>query len=469
MPEKYQIKTYPVPPRRPRIGKCGVVDWREDCARCHNCVKKACVFDRYRQETEYIHDLKEVDSIYFQCMGCFSCVQQCTKGVLALAANPVYERLGNRYWTPAIIETTWAQAETAKIPISGAGYRGPFTGPGFDSMWTDMSEIVRPTRDGIHGREYISTAVDIGRKPAVLHFDADGKGRELPPLVNIPMPMIIDMMPEAYRIPGLLPVLKEAASQTGLIMLVDSSDWGLVGNDVDKYLPNLAFFLGAGADLPRPELLQKMKLVEVSDDERTDQRIKDIKNINHGIVIAVRLIMDSGGVQRAIELACKKNMEVLHLVADINGDQSGVEQPEFIKDMVRQVHDALVKNGSRNEITLVAGGGIALAEHMAKQILCGADLVSIELPLLVALECHLCRVCDPEHACPAKIKEIDAKYGVGRMVNLIAAWHDQLIEMMGAMGIREVRRLRGEVGRALFFDELEESTFGKIFGSRKNS
>jgi hypothetical protein len=38
-------------------------------------------------------------------------------------------------------------------------------------MWTDMSEIVRPTRDGIHGREYISTAVDIGRKPAYLTFE----------------------------------------------------------------------------------------------------------------------------------------------------------------------------------------------------------------------------------------------------------------------------------------------------------
>ena len=36
MPEKYHIKTGPVPPRRPRIGKFGVVDWREDCAGCHN-------------------------------------------------------------------------------------------------------------------------------------------------------------------------------------------------------------------------------------------------------------------------------------------------------------------------------------------------------------------------------------------------------------------------------------------------
>ena len=146
MPDKYHIKTQPVPARRPRIGKCGVVDWREDCARCHNCVKKACVFDRYRQEADYIRGLTEMDAFFFQCMGCFSCVQQCTKGLLALSANPVYERLGNRYWTPDIIETTWAQAETAKIPVSGAGYRGKFSGPGFDSMWTDMSEIVRPTR-----------------------------------------------------------------------------------------------------------------------------------------------------------------------------------------------------------------------------------------------------------------------------------------------------------------------------------
>jgi hypothetical protein len=55
------------------------------------------------------------------------------------------------------------------------------------------------------------------------------------------------------------------------------------------------------------------------------------------------------------------------------------------------------------------------------------------------------------------------------MVNLIAAWHDQLIEVMGAMGIRDVRRLRGEAGRALFFEELEEASFGKLFGKRINS
>ena len=186
MPEKYHIKTQPVPPRLPRIGKHGVVDWREDCARCHNCVKKACVYDRYRQEADYIRNLHDVDALFFECMGCFSCVQNCTKGILCLSINPAYEKLGNKYWKPDIIKTTWLQAETAKIPVSGAGYRGPFSGHGFDSMWTDMSEIVRPTRDGIHGREYISTSVDIGRKPSYLSLNGTKSLANLPPLVSIP-------------------------------------------------------------------------------------------------------------------------------------------------------------------------------------------------------------------------------------------------------------------------------------------
>ena len=101
--------------------------------------------------------------------------------------NPQYRQLGDDYWTPEIIATTWYQAETGKIPVSGAGYGGVFAGEGFDSCWTDMSEIVRPTRDGIHGREYISTTVDLGRKPMFLAFDEQGEMLfEPPPLMESP-------------------------------------------------------------------------------------------------------------------------------------------------------------------------------------------------------------------------------------------------------------------------------------------
>ena len=466
MPEKYHIETKPVPPRRPRIGKFGVVDWREDCARCHNCVKKACVYDRYRQEAEYIRTLEAVDALFFECMGCFSCVQNCTKGLLRLVINPVYEALGNGYWTPEIIHTTWAQAETAKIPVSGAGYRGPFSGPGFDGMWTDMSEIVRPTRDGIHGREYISTAVDLGRKPAYLTFDKESLRTDASCL-SIQMPLILDLVSPRHTLPRLGPAVREAAVRTDIIALAKPSELPFIGEDADRLLPHLAFCLSPEEPVVPPNTLAQTRLVETYDGPAVTDRIKRLKDKFPGLVVAVRLPLDANGVQRAIELAGLPEIEVLHVVADPNGNQIGVDKPLFLKDMIRRIHVALIEKGMRDEITLVAGGGIALAEHTAKAIICGADVVSVDLPLMIALECHLCGRCEPGMPCPARLDEVPLDYAAGRMVNLIAAWHDQLIEVMGAMGMREVRRLRGDVGRAMFFEDLEEETFGKLFGKRE--
>jgi ferredoxin len=465
MPKKYHIETKPVPPRRPRTGKYGIVDWREDCARCHNCVKKACVYDRHRDEMKYIRNLDDVDALFFDCMGCLSCVQECTKNLLRLSINPAYENLGNSYWRPEIIHTTWLQAETAKIPVSGAGYGGRFSGYGFDSMWTDMSEIVRPTRDGIHGREYISTAVDIGIKPSYLVLDDDNGAPAMPPLISLPMPLIIDMLPPEYSLPALENIIAETAARTDLIAIIDSRKWPLLKGDIERYLPHLAFYFASGAPVLSPDVLKKTRLVEIQDAGNIAERIKQFKNISPDIIVSVRVDLNSGGIDRTIELS-SAGVEAIHVVADSNGNEIGAEKPRFVKDMIRSIHTSLIQKGVRDEVTIIAGGGIALPEHMAKGVICGADVVSIELPLLIALECHLCGVCEPGHACPAQIREITDEYGVGRMTNLISAWHNQLIELMGAMGIRDARRLRGDVGRAMFFEQLEEETFGKLFGTR---
>lgn len=465
MPEKYHIATKPVPPRRPRIGKYGIVDWREDCARCHNCVKKACVYDRHRDEIKYIRSIESMDALFFDCMGCFSCVQDCTKNLLCLSINPEYEKLGNGYWTPEIIQTTWAQAETAKIPVSGAGYRGRFSGEGFDSMWTDMSEIVRPTRDGIHGREYISSAVDIGQKTAFLATNGDEVVSPLSPILSIPMPLIIDRFPENFALPKLDNLIAETAVKTGLIAVMESEKWSLFKRDAEKVLPHIAFHFASGAEMIPAEILKKTLLAEIADSPGVKDRIRELKRIHPGIIVCVKVELTADGMERAVELA-DGDVEVIHIVADMNGRQIGAKAPLFIKDMIRKIHKTLIENGKRDNVTLIAGGGIALPEHLAKGLLCGADLVSIELPLLVGLECHLCPRCEEGSACPARISEIRFDYGVGRMTNLISAWHDQLIELMGAMGMRDARRLRGDVGRAMFFEQLEEEAFGRIFGTR---
>ena len=144
------------------------------------------------------------------------------------------------------------------------------------------------------------------------------------------------------------------------------------------------------------------------------------------------------------------------------GDEA--ERPRFVKEVLREIHGQLVKHGVRNEVTLIASGGIALAEHMAKAIICGADLVGVDIPLLISLGC---RVCSGSHTsgCPARIHEAAVPYAAQRMVNLMGAWHNQLIEVLGAMGIREVRRLRGEVGRAMFIEDLERDAFKDLVRS----
>ncbi len=115
-------------------------------------------------------------------------------------------------------------------------------------------------------------------------------------------------------------------------------------------------------------------------------------------------------------------------------------------------------------MSLVFGGGIAMAEHVAKAIICGADAVSISIPLLLALECRLCGRCGPGVKCPVEVEKINPPWGRQRITNLITAWHAQLLEVLGAMGLRDMRRLRGEAGRAIFREEIERETFGQIFG-----
>jgi len=464
MPEKYHIKTSHVLPRLPRIGRCGVVDWREDCARCHNCVKKACVYDKYREESAFIRNLDDVHTLYYECMGCFSCIQNCTKNLLTISINAEYKKLGDEYWTPQILSTTWLEAETGKVPVSGAGYRGKFSGPGFDSMWTDMSEIVRPTRDGIHGREYISTSVDIGKKPSFLVFKNNQLETALPPLVSIPFPVIFDMPSEKFGVPVLEPSIFETAKQTGLIAIVDSNKWhSLKLENEQEYLPHIAFFLNPDGPIIRDDILDRTRLIEVPDAYDVERQVASLKKDHPGVIVAVRIEMDKNAL-KSVERLSQMGIEAIHAVADLHGREFGSQNPRFMKEIVRDIHTYLLRNEKRDEITFIAGGGVGLPEHTVKAIICGADLVSIDLPLLIALECRLCRSCTPGGYCPAKLDSpIDVQYGAGRMTNLIASWHWQMVELMGAMGMREVRRLRGDVGRAIFKEEIEEEIYGPIF------
>jgi glutamate synthase domain-containing protein 2/NAD-dependent dihydropyrimidine dehydrogenase PreA subunit len=389
------------------------------------------------------------------------CVQECKKRILSRARNPQYDRMGDDHWRPEHLATLWKQAESGRIPVSGAGYRGAFTGPGFDAMWTDMSEIVRPTRDGIHGRETISTVIELGRRPAHLTFDADGALlTPMPPSRELPLPLVLDLPSCGFLTESARGAMIRAAGQlqtlavatAGEAAKAEAADRGRMIVRLDPVPDDLEGLRGVAA----------VELFYAEDVLRTIERLKAA---HPGLLVSVRIPLDEHAAVRASRLAATTG-EILHFQASHRARGLGARKREYVTKLMREIHGRLVEEGLRDRVTILVSGGIAMAEHVAKVIVCGADGVGVDAAVLVALGCRLCPDCDIRKACPAEIDRTAVDWGAQRIVNLMGSWHSQLLEVLGAMGLREVRRLRGELGRAMFFEDLEQESFAPLFGRR---
>jgi len=466
MPRKYHVPIKSAPPRFNPVGKYTTVEFREDCAgSCRECVKKNCVYGIFEENYRHWSTMDEPEYLY-ACQSCFRCVQECTKGIFSRAINPEYRTLGDDYWQADIIHRTWYQAHTGKIPVSGAGYRGPFVGKGFDSMWTDMSEIVRPTRDGIHGREYINTGIELSRRNTRLTFNKDMSiASDVQPIFEIPIPVLFRQPDFGILSETVFHAMVRAASELGTIMFIQPGYYS------ERFKPYVRFLAPCLRKDNYQDFLDRVPgvvMVELADEQGIEAEFARLRLSKPEMIISVGIPLNADAAARALELA-QTDVDTLHFYADDRGNEFESENPRFLKEMIREIHLKLVENLIRNKINLIFSGGIAMAEHMAKAIICGADGVTVDNSLLIALECRLCYKCRDGKPCPVKLGEIHPKWGSHRILNLMGAWRNQLLEVMGAMGIREARRLRGEVGRSLWFEDLEAENFGPIFGKRKVS
>lgn len=381
------------------------------------------------------------------CVGCLRCTVQHPQ-VVQIQPNPDRLRLGDSYVDSGQVNTILYEAATGRVPVRGAGYGGGFGGSGWDSMWTDMSEIVRPTRDGIHGREYISTAVELGAKPRRLRFDADGGLADGgPPTVRLPIPLLFN--------PPLLddPRAAQAASQAAFrletycfVPWQPGADAAATSSAVaPRVRPDeVGRYLRAGA---------QAGLIELAEwDADAYRRLKRERTES---VIGVRLPLGE-----PVDPLVEAGVELIHLTADYHGQSAA----GFAMQAIRTVHERLIELGLREQLSLIGSGGVVAAEHLPKAIISGLDAVAIDTALLIALQGRLHGEMAHADAAPVSLPHFDPDWAVQRIVNLAASWRDQLLEVLGAMGLREVQRLRGEIGRAMFQDELEREAFGEIPG-----
>jgi hypothetical protein len=471
--KRFKLEPAEAPPRRrqprqftPRVSKVGLaktlfmevlrvnLKLRHQKYR-HFLLSRPCIYGTFGGRFGGFHPIKD------RCTGCMRCVQE-YPGICNVERNPEFFKFADSHWIPddpttssySPVFTIANEASTGKIPVKGMGYKGSFTGRGWDSMWTDMSEIVRPTRDGVYGREYISTLVNMGRKPKSLEFSSK-QFKVKSNTIEIPIPIIFDYLPPNLNSPSILSSISGASKRVPTFFIASPDQFDdLLGSDCPQLIPLLS-----SSDITANHVTSQGPAVELKEFDR--DAFAQLRAKHPTLPICVRLPFNKHTDQTARELV-KEGVDVIHLCANYHGVSSDSEKQELIKDLLRSVHDTLVKEALRDEVTLIASGGITLAEHVPKAIICGADLVALDTTVLVALQSEFLGECLSQETGEIRPEKFDRQWGEQRLVNLLASWHDQLIEILSAMGMRDVRRLRGDVGRAMFNKDLEREAFGDI-------
>ncbi len=385
-----------------------------------------------------------------KCTACMRCMQEYPGVIKDIIINPEYRRLGDSYFDPAAVWALNREATTGGDIVRGMGYQGPFAGEGFDAMWTDMSEIVRPTRHGKLGTEYIATEVEIGQKPMHLKFDSSGTLLSQSKIVLSPIPIFFDVLRPNLTNDVVKQAILKATELVGSYAIFPVKDYASA-EPRERVIPLLK-----GTDIREyAEALQRAKVVEW--EYSSPDEFRDVRETFSSKILAVRLNACKGVEETAVKLA-RDGADVLHVCANYHGREFEAERPRYIRDLIMLIHRTLVREGLRDGVTLMGSGGIIRAEHVPKAIICGLDLVGVDTVVLQALQARFEEEVQDPQTVHVTIRPFNVEWGAQRLANVMNSWREQLIEIMSAMGMRDVRRLRGEIGRAMM-NEVEEREF----------
>jgi len=398
--------------------------------------------------------------------------------VLPTLRYGVPEGLGNKRWTGELILATYEQALTGEIPENGLEYKTGDSGGGFDVLgWKNHEGVAKVDEDTV------DLSVSLNKRH---------EGRK----IEIPLPiygggMSFGSISLNFMIARARAARKlETFTSTGeggypdqivpyrdhVITQVATGMFG-VREETIQYAPIVEFKYAQGA---KPGLGGHLLADKVTSEvakmressmftslyspfpfhsvysvEDHKKHVDWIKTVNPRALVSVKVSTPTDVDMVAIG-SYYAGANIIHIDGGYGGTGAA---PEIAKKNIAmpveyaipKVHEYLVSEGVRDQITLMASGGIRTADDVAKAIALGADGCVIGTAEAVAVGCTHCGNCERGRGCqvgitttdPELSQLIDPEWGEKRIVNLFNAWSKRLRIILSEFGLGSIRELRG--------------------------
>lgn len=414
-------------------------------------------------------------------LSCQQCVKECPTNALSVRLSPPYSALGDFRWTADLILSTWKQAETGKLS-KRYEYRIGNSGGGFDRLRFDFELSEERSDDELFDEE-IDTSVTLNNR------------KDKRPRIEIPIPVYgADMSFGSVSLNVMLARAKAAKAwntftSTGeggypdelipyreyVITQVATGHFGVKAETIKrakivvlKYAQGAKPGLGGHllADKVTPDVAKIREVVpyvslfspfpfhnvySVEDHYRHVQLMKDI-NPKALISVKVSTPVDIDMVAIGSYFA---GAHILQLDGGYGGTgaapdiaKKNIAMP--IEYAIPMVHNYLVSEGVRDEMTLMASGGIRTAFDVAKAIALGADGAVIGTAELIALGCKRCQNCERGRGCPSGIATTDPvmthyvnpDWDAQKIINMYHSWRRQWGYILTKLDLENIRELR---------------------------